>query len=307
MPESTKQNQTTRKEKIYVIAIIILSFTVIFLLWKIYSVKEKVKIITIEQIKTDRIRDSLKTELDKLMIEHEQLKENYGNLSKDLLIKDSIIQANAKEIKQLLASKVDLKRVQRKLDYLRSITQSYLHQIDSLQTVNKSLVQEIDKTNKAFKKEKEKTEELTKDKQQLAEKVTLASTMKAYKILAMPVKIKSGGKKEETVEKAKRCEKIKICFTLAENKLIIPGEKNIYLRIADPDNVILTTSKDDSNSFLFQGNKLQYSIKKTINYQNKAEDICLYWDKTDNYKPGKYHVNIFFEESEIGETAFELK
>lgn len=57
------------------------------------------------------------------------------------------------------------------------------------------------------------------------------------------------------------------------------------------------------------GQKLQYTAKKTINFQNKAENVTLFWELPDDDKAvkGKYVVQFFTDEGYLGETFFELK
>jgi chromosome segregation ATPase len=305
-----EENNTQLKN--YKRIIIILSIIILSLISYIIYLKKDVKIIiqkeVIERTKANTERDSLQRVFNNLMEEHKKLNENYGTLTKSLKEKDSIIQKNAKEIQKLLLTEKDLKRVSRKLDYLRNIVQGYLHQIDSLQTANQLLKTENTKIKGDYHKEKSKTEELTKDKEQLTEKVNLASTLKAYKVTCSAIKLKSGGKKEEPVEKAKKTDKIKICFTLSENLLAKSGQKNIYVRIAGPNNEILRKGDSDAYSFINNNNeRLQFSIMKQIDYENKAMDICLYWDKIKPFDPGTYNVTIYAEGYQIGTGQFSIK
>jgi hypothetical protein len=51
-------------------------------------------------------------------------------------------------------------------------------------------------------------------------------------------------------------------------------------------------------------------MKKEINYDNKAQEICLSWTKKDEKTPamaGKYNVALFVDGYEIGQSQFELK
>ncbi|OFX74691.1 MAG: hypothetical protein A2X12_03520 [Bacteroidetes bacterium GWE2_29_8] len=302
-----EENVQKSNDRKYIIIILILIGIIIFLSINLYLSKQEVKTIIIEKTKVDNEKFSIKSELDVLMIEHKKLNEDYGIINEDLKMKDSIIQNKAKEIEKLLNENHDLRRVKRKLEYLRSIVQGYLTQIDSLQTVNKELVHENKKISSEYSKEKIKTQELSKDKDVLAGKVNIASVLKAYKITLSAVRLRYGGKKEEATEKAKRADKLKVCFTLSENNIIPAGAKTIYIRVAGPDNLVFAESNDDTHSFINQGATLQYSIKKDINYQNKEMDICAYWDKQMDYNPGKYNVTIFADANEIGSAQIILK
>ena len=302
--ETTEKKST---DKTYKIIIAVLGLVIAVLVWQLIVTRYKVHYFTIEKDKTQSINMGLQHQLDSLLVEHDKIKKEYGNLSNQLTKKDSIILANADEIQKLIETKADYYRIKRKLDYLRGITQGYVSQIDSLYRVNKVLKEENVQITDKFEKEQVKTTELTKDKEQLSEKVSLASTLKAYNIKGVPIRLKSGGKKEEVADKAKKADKIKVIFTLSENLIAANGNKTIYVRIARPDEKILTVSNDDTYTFDYNGEKIQYSVKKDIDYQNRAMEITLYWDKVEDFTPGAYVVSVFTDGYLIGEAQFGLK
>jgi cell division protein FtsB len=302
--ETTEKKSTN---KTYKIVIVVLGIIIIALATLLIFTKIQVHTIVIEKQETQKKSYMLQHQLDSLLTEHEKIKKEYGNLTSQLSGKDSIILAKADEIQKLMNSQADYNSIKRKLEYLRGITQGYVSQIDSLYRVNKVLKDENVQITDKFEKEQVKTTELTKDKEQLSEKVSLASTLKAYNIKGIPVRLKSGGKKEEIADKAKKADKIKVTFTLSENLIAASGNKTIYVRIARPDEKILSVSNDSTNEFDYNGKKIQYSVKKDIDYQNKAMEITLYWDKIEGFTPGAYVVSVFTDGYLIGEAQFGLK
>lgn len=298
-------NEKKTSEKTYKIIIGILILLIAVLTWQVIVTKTKVHTFTVEKDKAVTQNKELQTELDSLLKEHEKIKTEYGSLSGKLSEKDSIILAKAEEIQKLIATQADYSRIKKKLDYLRGITQGYVSQIDSLYRVNKTLKDENVKIKDDYSKEVTKTNELTKDKEKLNEKVTMASSLKAYNIKGSPVRFRSGGKKEEAEEKAKKTDRIKVSFTLSENLIIASGTKSVYVRIARPDDKILTTS--ESSSFTYGGEQIQYSVKKDIDYENKAIDVTMYWDKTEEFTAGTYVVSVFTDGMLIGESQFLMK
>ncbi|HRS53574.1 MAG TPA: hypothetical protein P5250_02575 [Bacteroidales bacterium] len=300
-------NLSNNREKKYKIIIIILLVIIVVLLWQLITSKIKVKTIVIEKIEAVKKTEDLQSELDSLLLVHEQVKQEYGDLAMQLSVKDSIIKANAEEIQKLIAQQADYWRIKRKLNILRNITQGYIHQIDSLFNVNAALKEENVQIKKSYTQEKQKNIELIQEKENLSQKVSMASLLKAYNITATCLRYRGGGKKEEVTNNANKVEFIRICFTLSENKLTEPGPKTIYVRIARPDNMVLVKGKDDIYSFVYNGQRIQYSMKKEIDYQNKEMNICLSWEKYDKKEPamkGTYNVAIFIDDYEIGQTSF---
>lgn len=255
-------------------------------------------------------KTELVKELDSLMVEHEKVKTDFGVLSDSLGVKDSIIQANADEIKKLLDTQWEYYKIKKKLANLQTIAQGYVVQMDSLYRVNSALTQQNHELEKNVKQLKQENQDIQKDRDSLNEMVEIASELKAYNLEATGIRMKTGGSKEVPTDKAKRMDKIKICFTIGENEIIKPGERELYVRIARPDKEILTPSRADDYTFEYEGNMIQYSIRKTINYSNLPMDVCGYWNKRQsiqNMPTGLYHVDIFCDGLVIGHTTFTLK
>ncbi|MCF8297477.1 MAG: hypothetical protein K9J13_08055 [Saprospiraceae bacterium] len=291
----------------YKTTIVVLSLIIIALLYMLYVTKNEVQTIIVEKVQAT---NELQSELDSLLSEHNLIKQEYGEVSNQLLGKDSIIMANAEEIRKLIASQADYRRIKRKLDFLRGITQGYVNQIDSLFTVNRQLKDENVQITKKYQKEQSKTVELIQEKDVLTEKVEIASMLNAYNIEAYGVRDKGRKEKEQITDKANRVEKLKLCFTLSQNLLVDGGEKLIYVRITRPDNQILSKGKGDLYSFMFNGEMLQYSLKKVINYKNQSMNICMFWEKQNKDEAamlGKYNFAIFVDGYEIGQTSIVLK
>lgn len=287
------------------ILIVILIAALALLAWLYLSTRSRLGGL-LEEKEMQRVEQQ--HELDSLIMEHNNIKIEYAAFSDSLLAKDSIIQANALEIRKLLDTQYEFYKVKKKLDKLRSISQGYLKHIDSLYTVNHELREENQEIRSSYQKEQQKTSTLLKDKEALTEKVTSAAVLKAYKITATGVR--GSGDREKEMDKARRVEKVKVCYTLGENPLLSAGAKNIYIRIARPDKLILSQGKGDDYSFSYKGEIMQYTMRSTVNYQNKAMDVCTYWinrSTKENLPEGVYVVSVYADDFEIGQTSFELR
>ena len=115
---------------------------------------------------------------------------------------------------------------------------------------------------------------------------------------------------EEQTDKASKVKRIKTSLVLGENSLIEPGPVNIYCRIAIPETgKVLTMGSGDTYSFVHNGQRLQYSCKTVVNYNNKAENINLNWDLMSDDKAikGQYSVQVYTDDQFLGEGFFTLK
>ncbi len=302
-----KQQSENKKVKTigYKVTIGILVAIIIVLLWILLYSREEIKAVNVEK---EEIRLNLTGELDSLMVEHTTIKKEYGELSEQAKKKDSIITANAIEIKKLIAKSSDYRRIKRKLNYLRAIQQSYVDQLDSLYTANRELKQELDVAHQQIDKKTRQTVKLKKERQQLTKIVEVGSVLKANNVEGVTYHLRGKKKRELETFKARRVDRVKIRFTIGANALAKPGNRTVYIRIARPDGLIIAKGKGDEYSFDYNGTKLQYSMKKTIDYQNKAINVVLNWDKhtTTPAMKGKYLIAIYLDGKMIGRSQFVL-
>ncbi len=112
-------------------------------------------------------------------------------------------------------------------------------------------------------------------------------------------------KTSNAAEKVKDVKKIAISFTIVKNITAKTGERTLYIRIAKPDNDILT--KNASNTFPYENRNLVYSIKKYIEYTGEEQNVTVYWDVEEYLPAGTYHVYIFADGTMIGQQAFSMK
>ena len=263
-----------------------------------------------EYCKTVFEKNFLQAELDSLLFEHERIKDEYGDFAIQLSEKDSIILSNAAEIKKMIESQADYSKIKRQLMRLQNIAKEYVDQIDQLYTENKILKEENIQVKETLAKTEQEKETIMKDVEDLTKKIDIAAVHRAYNVNSRAIYFKSRGTEENITEKANRVEQIKTSLILSENSLIPAGPVNIYCRIAIPETGrILTPGSGDVYSFMYQGERLQYSVKKTVNYSNIDEPVYLTWDlkSGDKAVKGRYIVQVYTDDTFLGESSFDLK
>ncbi|NPD44469.1 MULTISPECIES: hypothetical protein [unclassified Lentimicrobium] len=302
----TPTQKGTNKMKFVWIALAVIAIAAAaYFAWNNSTVKAD-----LDQLEQEKaiMKAELEGELETLMVEHDRIKAEYGELSDSLSIKDSLIIANAKEIKDLLNYKWEFYKVKKKLDKLRVVARTYVGQMDSLYTVNNELVVENKEIKARYNEEKAINKNLNKEKAQLSDKIVEASVLKAYNMTASAVYLKKTGK-EKPSDKARRTDIIEVCFTLGKNVVIEPGQKEVYVRIARPDHKILTPGVAEDYVFDYKGEQIQYSIFENVEYDNEARPLCLRWlKKYENIEmqAGVYEITVFANGEEIGSTSLEL-
>ena len=287
------------------VVLAILALGIIGLSFWLLSVKNEVKTLRTEK---EIQKFELERELDSIINEHAQVKQAYGEMSDSLVAMDSVFQANAKEIKQLLNYKWDYYKVQKKLSSLQKIAQGYVRKMDSIVVINEVLTLENMEMKEEIKIGERKYKSLEKVKGELEEKVDEASFLGIYNLEGIAAYVKGSGKETET-DKVRRTKRIRVCFTVGENTITEPGERTIYIRIAQPDKEILAKGRGEQFTFVHNDEVLQFSEVKKINYQNEAVDVCVRYNirDTQELQIGLYHVDLFEGDKNIGHTTFELK
>ncbi len=255
--------------------------------------------------KTFNLKDNLKL----LLVSYDSLE-----LSNTMVV-DSINQQREK-IKTLM-TKVDKLNSKSKKDWrsifklkkeaetLRGIMKGYIHTIDSLNTLNINLSNTLtEKTNKlnTVSNENLKYKKQNKD---LKSKVALGAVLQAGSVTVSAVRIRNSGTQSETTRAAKT-NMIKACFTLLENQLSKAGDKNIYIKVVDPNQKTLL-SKNPINIINSDGENLELSSKRIVNYQNENMDLCIFHEIEEVLQPGNYKVEIYNDGYFIGGSSFALR
>ncbi|MDR1973313.1 MAG: hypothetical protein LBQ31_01410 [Bacteroidales bacterium] len=252
---------------------------------------------------------ALQSDFDNLMQEYEQIKMDNETLTFQLSDRDSVILANANEIKKLIASQADYRKIQKKLNMLRDITREYVSRIDSLITVNQQLSEENEQIKREVVTEKQRSAQLSQDKKELEDKVSVGSALTAYNIVASTYRLKSNGDEIET-DKSTKIKRIKITFSLSENKIAKSGEKNIIACIIRPDGIVMTPGNNELYTFELNGKQEPFSISKNVPYDNKSVNVVMNWDRKDVSQPavvGTYKVVLYLDGVEIGNTTFTVR
>lgn len=288
-PQGTKKSTPVGM----IVTSIILAVALLFLIYLYFDKKNKM--IEMETVLTQE-KDSLANELRHMVVAYDTLKTNNDTLNAGL-------QRQKNKIVQLLsvnASNVQLiKKYRSEITTMRQIMKSYIVQIDSLNTRNKILVSENTEIRQQITQVRNTNSELSKVKEELSTKVEVASIVQAKDIVAVSL-----NKKRKETTKINLMDKLRICFTLRENPLAKPGQKDVYMRVIRPDSLVVTTSPD--NLFDYKENKIIYSATRQVDYMNQDIEVCIFLDNKGDYIIGNYSVELYLEDNIIGRTNFML-
>ncbi len=258
--------------------------------------------------------DSAKAELEKILTETQDnlnlYKGKNSQLDAYLKEKNDSLQEYADRIDNLLRkgklSKEQLEKAMEEIDQLRYYKRKYLNQIDSLSTKIVLLSRENSDLKGKVDQEKRQNENLTMENVKLNNKVAIGAKLSAKQLFVTGVKNRSNGKERET-NRASQLEKLKIVYTLDENYVNDPGEKTVYVKVIGPDGATLYNESAGSGTFQFQGQESLYSTKQSIEFNQKAQEVTLYWTRGSTFGKGSYKLELYADGFQIGSSVFELK
>jgi hypothetical protein len=288
-PGKTKRTPSV----LLIILVIILSCVIIYLGFTYNSLKKQSEI---EKTELERQKSNLETELHTIYNQYDSLKTENDTMNLKLLAEQQRIE----KLLKISANNVyKIRMYEKELETIRKVLKSYIYQIDSLNQSNIALRSENIEVKQKLRKTEIEKEELTVQKEELTHMVEKASVLSAKNIVITPL-----NKRSKENLRSDKVDKIRTCFSIRENSVIPPGNKIIYLRIARPDDVILTSGV---NLFEYQGEQVVFSASREVQYENVDIDLCIFWTNDGQLIPGTYRVNIYADGNDIGSITFALK
>lgn len=301
-----EKDQAQATNRVLVIIIIILSIALGISLWQYFELRKEVADQGSEIELLNDERGELEDELNDMLSELDTMETSNDSMKMELAERRS-------EIEGLLAKVKDkdfaIYKLKKETKTLRTIMRGYVITIDSLNTLNVGLRSENQEVRNTLSQERSKAKELAKTNENLSSKVALASRLDVGDVRVFGVKVKRNLTGKET-DRARRTDKLRVCFDLMENRVAKEEKKELYLRIIAPDGKILTAGTTEEYKFEFNGLEGYYSDKLTVDYDRQAKNYCLDWEKpNDDYEmlSGNYKIFLYAEDYEMALMTYELR
>ena len=195
-------------------------------------------------------------------------------------------------------------RYKKKFLALQEEMDELLVENDRLIVENEYLATSLDSTQTQLAERTVFSDSLLVQNTELADVVEDAAALQTVGLVGMGVIERSSGKQIPT-ERARRSDKIKICFTVAKNTLTEAGDKELNVQVIDPKNNVLGSN----DQVQFEDQVLNYSVISRFNYENRNLNICEYISQLDdsNFEKGSYKVNVFNDKEMISSSEFILR
>ena len=298
MPPKWTKFMDKNKKLVIIIAVLVVVIAVVgFLAFnESRKNKEMSELFAVEKQEMENEYSTFATQYDEL-----QVQINNDSLKEKLESEKLKTQRLLEELRQVKTTNAaEIMRLKKELRTVRAVLRSYVMQIDSLNKINEALTKENVEVKNKYSQATAQISNLSAEKKSLNEKVTLAAQLDATSISVLPT-----NKRGKKAKKVKDVKKLAISFTIVKNITATTGNKTIYVRIAKPDNEILT--KSSANTFAYEDRNIGYSIKKYIEYTGEEQQVTVYWDVEEFLPAGTYHVYLFADGNMIGQNDFSLQ
>jgi cell division protein FtsB len=324
-----KNDNSKRLLTIAAVAIALLLGTNIFLLFNKYKTGEQLEQTVKELDSKEAAYDQLNLSFTDATSQLEQMKST--NVELNAKIDEQIAQLTEQKgkIAEFIKQKGDLKAARNQIQQLVSQKDSYVMEVAKLKEEiaalaasnkdlsdkNTGLTQDLTTTKTKLEEESTAKAALISEKtvlegtnKQLGKKVDIASAIKVNAIEVKPVMVKSSGK-EKTRSRAKKVDKVNICFNAEANDVVEAGEEIFYIRIVDPTGAPLAI--ENLGSGVSQNKKTEgefrYTTTAKTNYANAPTNVCGAWLPGVDFMKGDYQVEVYNKGYLVGTTKFKLK
>lgn len=284
----------------FVVAIVALLATNVYFYIKYKNTGDKVYELTNEKVNMQAEIDRIEAELDRLTDEKIELSASLKTAQDSVR---STITALRSELAQSNITREQLTNAQKEINQLKQQVSSYLTEVQNLRDQNAQLASERDELKQEISSSSDRVTVLEEQNTDLVGKIRLASALKVSNISINGVRERNNDK--QSVEtRARRVDKLKIDFTIADNPLAEPGMHDVYVRVIDPNGNLRTT---DNGFFEVEGNQIQYTYKTAIGFRNDGASYTIEWTDTNGFQKGTYTILLYADSSVMGQSSVVLK
>ena len=270
----------TIKNAIIVTSLTITSVLTCFFAYQNYQISQNNKSNTKTFVEEKKI---LETQIEEILGNYDKIKSENEELKND----------QQKILENFNASQTNL------VQYQYTNDKSPEGQIKNLKTQNEELKNQINEIETKIESNKIKINQL-EEHNYVADEINVKQ-LKAINVNARGVRVLSDLYKKN---KVLPIQELRVCFTLEGTEFVGNGNKKVYIQIVNPNNQIVSVDKDAFSDS--EGNKIMYSSKTDVAYNQKDTDVCAYVDLEKNKTiKGTYQINLFYNSAKIGSTSYQ--
>lgn len=257
--------------------------------------------------KSSLVKD-LNAEKEDLTQQMIALQNDYETLSSDYDSINSQLDSSREEVAQLIeriqkteaTNRSKIRQYEKELGTLRSIMKNYIVQIDSLNTLNHKLTADAAAARREAAESRAENEDLKTQVESLTGQVAAGSVIKARGL-----SVAAYNASDKVTDRSSRVVRLLATLSLVENDLAPKGPVRVYLRVKDPDGILLTNSVQ--TSFTYNGEAMVASASREVDYQGKEVELSIYLNDIPSYMAGIYTVEAYTEQAFLGKAEMLLR
>jgi len=303
-------NKDKKSKKLLFMMIFALLLLNAGLFYVIFANKQEADKQRVELVDTQAEVTELEELTEELRVNLESKTGKNAQLDSIIRVRDTELQAQVQRVRNMLSrgnlTKSELAKAKKELSELRGQIEQLTAEIEQLSKENQFLKDENYVIQKQVEAEKEKVAEMVVVNTDLTKQVAVGSRIFLKGLDVKPLRDAVFGD-YKTTDKISKLDKIDVSYQLANNDLAEKGSKMLYFQVVKPTKSVLTNSAAGSGLASFDGGEKQYTVKKSINFQNKNESGSFSIPKTEGMTAGQYTVNVFSDEHKMGSAEFTLK
>ena len=253
--------------------------------------------------------NELNVEKEELTSQMIALQNDYATLSSDYDMINSQLDSSREEVSQLIerikkteaTNRSKMRQYERELGTLRSIMRNYIVQIDSLNTLNKKLTADAAAARREAAESRRKSEELSKTVKDLSGQVAVGSVVKARGL-----KLEAYNASDKITDRSSRVVRMIATLSLVENDLAAKGPVRVYIRVKDPDGILLTNSSQRTFT-VAGGEPMICTASREVDYTGKEIDLGIYINDISGYVKGLYTIEAYTDQTKLGDAELMLR
>ncbi|MBR6882878.1 MAG: hypothetical protein IKN06_07935 [Bacteroidales bacterium] len=236
-----------------------------------------------------------------LQSDFENLNSDYENINSQLdTSREQVALLIDKLAKTEATNRAKIRQYEKELGTLRSIMKGYIVQIDSLNTLNKKLTADAAAARKEAAESRQANENLTRQVESLTGQVAAGAVIKAR---GLHLSAYNGS--DKVTDRSSRVKYLVATLSLVENEIAERGPVRIYVRVKDPEGLILLNNA--STDFTVGGETLSASASREIDYEGQEVEVSIYVKDVGEFTKGIYTVEAYTTKALLGRSELMLR
>jgi DNA repair exonuclease SbcCD ATPase subunit len=250
----------------------------------------------------------LETEKAELAQQMVALQQDFDSLNSDYESINHQLDTSREQVAMLIeklskteaTNRAKIRQYEKELGTLRTIMKGYIVQIDSLNTLNKKLTADAAAARREAAESRAANEQLTQQVESLASQVNAGKILKAR-----GVSLLAHYSNDKVGDRHSRVRYMTANLSLVENALADKGPVRIYVRVKDPEGILL--NNNESTSFTTGGEVLQATASREVDYEGNEVDLTIYVNDTGEFVKGVYTLEVYTEQGLLGRAECMLR